>query len=162
MNFNDLVKYILKEAPITDVVLDSDIAPFRNKINPTAGLNKNSQIAKNKKADFALIRSKRYRDRLQAETARNIPFNIKLIFIDTEDDYENERDYRPTPGVITLVTMPTGDPMILSQGRKGVWMVGHKLGHALDSYFNIFSDIKMYFEKNYHIHLGERDNIYGR
>jgi hypothetical protein len=120
MNFEDLVRCVLSESPITDVQLDSEIHPERELTIP----------AKDIAVDYKLIRDKRYRERLQAETAKNIPFNIKIVFRDT---VHFGFDTEPTPGVITFVTKPTGDPMILSSKKWGVWMIGHKIGHALQA-----------------------------
>ena len=137
MKFDELVKYILKEAPITDVEVYSDRYPALKRYDFDKVSDYTDPFIKNGIADLALIRNKRYRERLQAETAKNIPFNIKLIFVDVGA----VKQERPTPGVITLVTQPSGDPMVLSPNKKGVWMVGHKLGHALDVHYGIWSII---------------------
>jgi hypothetical protein len=141
MRFDDLVKYILNEAPIVDVELDSEhnrpgriprvVDPEYDESGGTEAKNLN------------LYRNKKYRERLQAETAKNIPFNIKLVLSDTDSDPDSyigdvgtdSISQQPTEGIITFVTDATGDPAILSPGGRGVWMIGHRLGHALDDYY---------------------------
>jgi hypothetical protein len=107
MKFDDLVKYILNEAPIVDVETYSDRYPDRVQSFDRAFL-------KNQAADYALIRSKKYRERLQAETAKNIPFDLKIVFVDAG----NPQQERPTHGVVTLVTQPSGDQWYCHQIRK--------------------------------------------
>jgi len=140
MRFDELVRYILSEAPITDVQLDSELNPHLEVGREDSWYDDRYAI------DFNLFRNKKYRERLQAETAKNIPFNIKLIFIDTKyPGYDHRKEVKPTPGVITFITHPTGDPMILSPKKRGVWMVGHKLGHAFcenhDTFFHDMLEI---------------------
>ena len=137
MKFNDLVRYILKEAPISDVQLDSEVFPNRKKILPAnwehAGAG--AQVPENSDTyapDYKMFNNLVFRKRLQAETAKNIPFNIKLIFKDTGHKAGQKEEYAPTPGVITFVVGPTGDFFRLSSNKKGAWIVGHKLGHALN------------------------------
>ena len=133
MRFNDLVRYILNETPITDVQLDSELNPHLEVGREESWYDDRYAI------DFNLFRSKRYRERLQAETAKNIPFNIKLIFIDTKyPGYDHREEVPPIPDVITFITHPSGDPMVLSPKKRGVWMIGHKLGHAFSENSHAF------------------------
>jgi hypothetical protein len=138
MRFDDLVKYILSEAPIVDVETYSDRYPDSVQSFDSADLKNADSFVKNQAADYALIRSKKYIERLQAETAKNIPFDLKIVFVDVG----NPQQERPTHGVVTLVTQPSGDPMVLSSNKKGVWMIGHKLGHALDIQYGIYNGIR--------------------
>ena len=131
MTFDDLVKYILKEAPITDVELSSETLPNTVPFYPDPDYQDGTEPV------LKLFRNKRYRERLQAETAKNIPFNIKIVFFDSETaDYSKPEPFleiKPIPGAITLAIDATGgDTPKLSPNKKGVWMVGHKLGHAID------------------------------
>ena len=134
MTFDSLVKYILNENPITDVQLDSELNPHLE-----VGRDGDNWYDNRYAIDFNLFRNKQYRERLQAETAKHIPFNIKLIFIDTKyPGYDHREEVKPTPGVITFITHPSGDPMVLSSKKRGVWMVGHKLGHAFSERSHTF------------------------
>ena len=150
--YEDLCAELLGEAPISDVSLASDAIP---------DLGEYKHGVKDREVDMKLMKTPKFLERLQAETAQKIPFNIKLVLIDGNHEemfrrlsnmrgfagystYQPDADTRrdtvsslaasvwpPTLGVITLVFGSSGNPMKLSPGKKGVWMVGHKLGHAI-------------------------------
>lgn len=154
--YEELCAELLGEAPITDVSLASDTI---------SDLQDYKYSIKNRKIDRKLMRTPKFIERLQAETAQKIPFNIKLVLIDGNHEemfrrLANIRGYKshllygqqgtrntvsnlaaetwpPTPNTITLVFGSSGDPMKLSPGKKGVWIIGHKLGHALFDGTNI-------------------------
>lgn len=141
---------LLREAPISDVSLASDAIP---------DLADYKIKTKDREVDMKLMKTPKFLERLQAETAQKIPFNIKLVLVDGDhvemfrrlssmrgfagyNTYgeKGRRDtvsslaagvWSPTPDAITLVFGSTGHPLKLSPGKKGVWMVGHKLGHAI-------------------------------
>ena len=148
--YEEMCAELLREAPITDVSLASQAIP---------DLQDYKRPIKNRVADIRLMKNPKFIERLQAETAQKIPFNIRLVLIDGNHEemfrrlaslsgYKGYSTYAsggrrdtvsslaaevwpPTPDTITLVFGSTGDPLKLSPNKKGVWMVGHKLGHAL-------------------------------
>ena len=148
--YEDLCAELLGEAPISDVSLASDAIP---------DLGEYKHGVKDREVDMKLMKTPKFLERLQAETAQKIPFNIKLVLIDGNHEEmfrrlsnmrgfagystygeKGRRDtvsslaagvWPPTPDAITLVFGSTGHPLKLSPGKKGVWLVGHKLGHAI-------------------------------
>jgi hypothetical protein len=95
------------------------------------------------KIDIKLMSNFRYLTRFKAETALNVPFDFKLILIDIELDHiynlsqayttmiKMRQMYTPVPNKITIILGSAGDPMKLSKSSKGVWLFGHRLGHAM-------------------------------
>lgn len=154
--YEELCTQLLREAPITDVSVTSAEYPEVPKRLPNTS-------DKDARADLRLFGNPRYLERLAAESARNIPFNIKLILVDSNvGELFNliGREYRdkirssnmselakfawpPTKDAITLILGPTGEPMKLSANKKGAWLVGHKLGHALFDNINIRGNNEM-------------------
>jgi hypothetical protein len=156
--YEEMCSELLGEAPITDVSLASDEVP---------DLADYKMKVKDREIDMKLMKTPKFLERLQAETAQKIPFNIKLILIDGNHDemfrrlanirgYERYSMYKPdaatrrdtisslaaktwppTPDVITLVFGSSGNPMKLSPDKRGVWMVGHKIGHAIFGGINL-------------------------
>jgi len=151
--YEQLCAELLGEAPISDVSVSS-------KEYPEIPIN---QATGNTKIDIRLMGNPKYLERLSQETARNIPFNIKLILVDSSpgalfDLIASTHYYRihssniaelarfawqPTKDTITLILGPTGEPMKLSANKKGAWLVGHKLGHALFDNINIRGNKEM-------------------
>jgi hypothetical protein len=120
---------------ITEIELMSQLYP---------DLCKFSAKTKGEQIDVKFMSSARYRERYKAETSTLIPFVFKLILADV--NLNNLCDISQTlkarsklirlysssqSDVITVIFGPTGDPMKLSGSSKGVWMFGHKLGHAI-------------------------------
>jgi len=142
--YEELCVKLLGEAPISDVSVSSKIYPEVPVWHPPEG-----DLYKDTRADLRLMGNPRYLERLSAETARNIPFNFKLILIDQRPHELFQHIYKikssdmlditelaklawpPTRDVITLVFGPSGEPMKLSANKKGAWLIGHKIGHAL-------------------------------